>query len=168
MAFIRRYFTRSAAAAANEEVARALEEPPENIAWADTKPFIIPLAIYRVIKCYDGDTITVAFKLPDCPQIYRMSVRLDGIDCPEIKGKTPEEKECAKLAKARVESLILGKIVFLRDVKTEKYGRALATVIIDDINVNELLIAERLAVQYNGGTKVCPSNWMVFHETGAL
>ena len=73
----------------------------ESISWKDTKPFVVPISTGRVIKVYDGDTITVANKLPihNCNDIFRFSVRLNGIDCPEIRGKSDEEKQAAQLSK---------------------------------------------------------------------
>ena len=56
----------------------------------ETKIFIPPVSIAKVIKVYDGDTITVASRLPFTDErkdiIWRFSVRLNGIDCPEIRG----------------------------------------------------------------------------------
>lgn len=122
--------------------------------WRDTTPFVVPVEEGWVIKVYDGDTITIASKLPisDSP-MYRFSVRLNGIDCAEIKGKTPEEKEAAQMAKRALEHHILGKKIKLENVKTEKYGRILAEVIYDGVNYNEWMIDNRYAVKYDGGTK---------------
>lgn len=62
---------------------------PETTTWADTIPFVHPVNSGICIKVYDGDTITIAAKLPyKGSPIYRFSVRLNGIDTPEIKGKT--------------------------------------------------------------------------------
>ena len=60
------------------------------VKWKDTVPFTLPLKNGYVIKVYDGDTITIANRLPliNDDTIYRFSVRLNGIDTPEIKGKT--------------------------------------------------------------------------------
>jgi endonuclease YncB( thermonuclease family) len=67
-----------------------------------------------VIKVYDGDTITIASKLPyRDSKLYRFSVRLNGIDCPEIKGKTAQEKQCAQIAKQEMSDLVLNKMVTL-------------------------------------------------------
>ena len=61
------------------------------IKWEDTIPFTFPISRGQVIKVYDGDTITIASKLPfESYPLYRLSVRLNGIDTPEIKGKTHE------------------------------------------------------------------------------
>ena len=52
--------------------------------------------------------------------IYRFSVRLNGIDTPEIKGKNEDEKTAAKNARDALSSLILHKEVILKNVSTEK------------------------------------------------
>ena len=143
-----------------------LDKPIE---WQDTTPFVPPVDKGIVIKVYDGDTITIASKLPylESP-LYRFSLRLNGIDCPEIKGKNDDEKECAQIAKKELSDLILNKIVSLKNVKTEKYGRILADVYLDDLNLNEYMINKRLAVAYDGGTKICPSNWMDYYTKGQM
>jgi len=134
-------------------------------AWDDTIPFVPPVTEGICIKAYDGDTITIAAKLPypESP-LYRFQVRLNGIDCPEIKGKSKEEKEVAQLAKKEVEELILGKKVQLKNVQTEKYGRILAEVYIDGINLNKHLVEKHLAVEYDGGSKHCPKSWTDYHN----
>lgn len=150
-------------------------QQPTNILWKDTVPFVLPVSEGRVIKCYDGDTITIVFKMPNDNTIYRASVRLNGIDCPELKSNNEYEKECAKIAKQRVEALILNRIIYLENIKTEKYGRALADVYFKynesskvKFHLNDLLIKERLAVAYDGGTKKCPENWMEYYKNGVF
>ena len=63
-------------------------------------PFVIPITEGKVIKVYDGDTITVQFRLPyKKSKLYKISVRLNSIDCPELKTKNEIEKQCSKIAK---------------------------------------------------------------------
>jgi endonuclease YncB( thermonuclease family) len=102
--------------------------------------------------------------------MYRLSVRLNGIDTPEIKGKgvSDEEKEAAKVARDFVSNLVLNKFVRLENVQTEKYGRILADVFLGDLHLNELLINERYAVKYDGGTKKKPDSWLKYRLTGEL
>ncbi len=135
----------------------------------DTMEFTFPIKGGRVIKCYDADTITIASKLPykESP-LYRLSVRLTGIDAPEIKGKSEEEKEIAKQARDFVSNLILNKYVRLENVESEKYGRILADVYIGDVHLNDLLIKERYAVKYGGGTKLKPTSWLKYKNTGEM
>jgi endonuclease YncB( thermonuclease family) len=139
------------------------------INWKDTIQFVPPVEKGVVIKVYDGDTITIASKLPyPTSPLYRFSVRLNGIDCPEIKGKDENEKLCAQIAKQEMTELILNKIVTLKNVQTEKYGRILADVYIGDLHLNKHMIEKRLAVNYDGGTKISPSNWMDYYSKGEL
>jgi len=141
----------------------------EEIKFEDTVEFTFPIKGGRVIKCYDADTITIASKLPyDASPLYRLSVRLNGIDAPEIKGKCAEEKEVAKEARDFVSNLVLNKYVRLENIESEKYGRILADVYIGDVCLNELLIKERYAVKYDGGSKLKPVSWLKYKNTGEM
>lgn len=127
----------------------------------NTQPFVPPVTEGKVIKVYDGDTITIAAKLPySNSPIYKFSVRLLGIDCPEIKGSTEKEKELAKQARDALSERISGKMVCLRNVSTEKYGRLLADVYIDGECLNTWMLVRKYAVKYDGGTKSKPSEWI--------
>jgi len=137
--------------------------------YKDAIPFVPPIHEGYVVKVYDGDTITIASKLPykESP-LYRFQVRLNGIDCPEIRGENEFEKKVAQMAKLEISNLILNKRVTLKNVGTEKYGRILADVYIEDIHLNGLLLERRLAVKYEGGTKVSPKSWTKYNETGCM
>jgi micrococcal nuclease len=136
-----------------------------NIQWKDTIPFVAPVKDAICIKVYDGDTITVASKMPwDESPIYRFSVRLNGIDTPEIKCKSESEKRIAVKARDALQEKILGKVVTLRNVTTEKYGRLLADVHYGGTHFNKWMIDKRFAVAYDGGTKKSPDNWEDFHN----
>lgn len=74
---------------------RIMETPDylENIKLEDTKNFVPPITYGKVVKVYDGDTITIASKLPYIASpIYNFHVRLNGIDAPEIRSKNEIEK----------------------------------------------------------------------------
>ena len=133
--------------------------------WMKTKPFVPPVSGGRVIKVYDGDTITIASTIPikNSP-LYRFSVRLNGIDTPEIKGSDEIEKRVALMARDALSEKILYKDVELINVKTEKYGRLLAEVVFNGENMNEWMISKRFAVEYDGGTKKSPDNWETYHK----
>tara|TARA_X000000368_G_scaffold388569_1_gene350155 strand:- start:1302 stop:1850 length:549 start_codon:yes stop_codon:yes gene_type:complete len=149
---------------------RGIENRDINIEWKDTKPFTVPLNGGQVIKVYDGDTITIANKLPiyHCDELFRFSIRLNGIDTPEIKGKNEDEKEAAKVAKNALSEKILNKYVTLKNVANEKYGRVLADVYLGDLNLNNWMLENRFAVSYDGGTKIAPKSWKKYRETGEL
>lgn len=135
-------------------------EDLSNATWANTVAFVPPVTSGKVIKVYDGDTITIATKLPiNGSPIYKFQVRLTGIDSPEIKGKSPEEIALAKISRDALHNLIFDKIVQLKDVGTEKYGRLLANVYINNINVNQWMLDNKYAIEYDGGTKSRPDEW---------
>lgn len=137
-----------------------MDENLDNVQYDDTIPFVPPITSGKVVKVYDGDTITIASKLPiSYSPLYRFHVRLNGIDSPEIKGKTEKEKELAKAARDALNHLLYGKIVTLQNISTEKYGRILADVYLDKINVSYWMLENKYAVKYNGGTKQEPDNW---------
>jgi len=59
---------------------------------------------------------------------------------------------------------ILGKMVYLENLSTEKYGRVLADVIFEGSSCSQMLLEHRLAVPYDGKTKNCPKNWATYHH----
>lgn len=151
------------------EKQKNFNEDGDDITWQDTVEFTFPINGGRVIKVYDGDTITIAAKLPfDNSPLYRLSVRLNGIDTPEIKGKTEDEKIAAKQVKDALSVLILNKRVNLKNIQTEKYGRILADVYIGELHINQWLITEKYAVKYDGGTKKSPESWLKYRISDSL
>jgi len=144
-------------------------EDGNDITWKDTVEFTFPIKGGRVIKVYDGDTITIASKLPfDSSPLYRLSVRLNGIDTPEIQGKSEDEKRIAKDTRDALANLILHKFVTLKNIQSEKYGRILADVYLGDLYINEWLIKNRYAVKYDGGTKKSPTSWLKYYVSGEI
>jgi endonuclease YncB( thermonuclease family) len=131
-----------------------------NVEWDNTTPFVPPIKSGYVIKVYDGDTITIAAKMPymNSP-IYRFSVRLKGIDCPEIKSKSFIEKELALNARDALANKIMRKNVTLHNVSLEKYGRLLADVYCEGIHMNQWMLDNKFALPYDGGKKTRPSEW---------
>jgi len=129
--------------------------PLDSIEWKDTIKYVPPVTVGKVIKVYDGDTITIASTLPypNSP-IYRFSVRFAGIDTAEIKGKTTEERDLAIKSRDILHLKIYGKMVQLKNVSLEKYGRILADVYLDDLHINTWMLEHGFAVKYAGGTKV--------------
>ena len=123
----------------------------KSINYSDTVKFVPPITCGTVIKVYDGDTIKIANKLPyEASPLYRFSVRINGIDCPEMRTSNETEKQCAQLAKEFLIKLIMNKYIYLENIDIDKYGRILADVIIEGRNLSELLLKERLAVHYDG------------------
>jgi micrococcal nuclease len=110
----------------------------------------------KIVKVYDGDTITAVFPLPmyENSKDYKWSCRINGIDTPEMRSKNTELKKLAVQARDLVKSLILNKTVNLELDNFDKYGRVLCNAF--DINgksVAKTLIEEGLAKEYDGGKK---------------
>ena len=121
-----------------------------SIDYNDTVPFVPNVQTAQVIKVYDGDTFTIGFFQPYSEKPFRMSVRLSGIDTPEMKGRL---KIKAKAAQEFLSSQIMGKVVELSNISMEKYGRLLADVHCGGIHINKLMMDDGFAVSYNGGAK---------------
>jgi len=106
----------------------------------------------RIVKVYDGDTVTASIALGFHHTMERQKLRLKGIDTPELRG---EERPKGLIARDRLAELILDKDVIIESYrdKSGKYGRWIATIHLDVdgewVNVNELLVAEGLAELYD-------------------
>lgn len=136
---------------------------PENLTFKDVPKYIPVIKEGRVIKVYDADTITIAAFVEK--KLYRFSVRLLGIDAPEIRTSNETEKEISILARENIKDMIYNKIVKLSEIDLDKYGRILAKVYYNDICVNDWLIEKRFAVKYDGGKKNTPECWKTYYET---
>lgn len=111
-------------------------------------------AVIEVTSIYDGDTFRGTIK--GYPSIIgeRISVRIYGIDCPEMRDKDAKNKAKAQKAKQfTVEKLREAKVIELREMKRDKYFRILARVFVDGKELGLMLIEKGLAKPYFGGTK---------------
>ena len=114
----------------------------------------------KVVDVYDGDTVTIAFKLGKIP--YLMRCRLFGIDAPELKppkDRINREKEIADAitAKNRLSELCLNKVCYVVCNGWDKYGgRILGTIYTEKggVNLNEKMVKEGMAQLYDGKKKV--------------
>lgn len=103
----------------------------------------------KVVRVVDGDSIKVS--IPVDGHIWTFPVRVSDIDCPETRTRNDKEKALGFKAKARVEELVLGKIVSLRLGEFDKFGRLLGSIVTSDgIDVGEDLISNGLAVKFEG------------------
>jgi endonuclease YncB( thermonuclease family) len=132
---------------------RNMDKSIEEISYEDTIPFLPEITSCKVVKVYDGDTITIATQLQGLEPFYRFSVRLRGIDSPEIKGHSEKEKAAAIVSRDALSNLVFNKRVMLQNIGTEKYGRLLADVHYGEIHINQWMLDNKLAVPYDGGTK---------------
>lgn len=114
-------------------------------------PFVPKLNKGKIVKCYDGDTVTIA-TIMDGVRV-RFNVRMLGYDCAEIRSHNEQEKQVAKWAKEYITEMIFGKIVEVsKNEGYDKYGRLLLELKIGDIDVNKVML-EKWGVVYYGGHK---------------
>jgi endonuclease YncB( thermonuclease family) len=120
----------------------------------------------KVVKVYDGDTITVVLSIDRGASFFEHSVRMYGYDSPEIKplksknyegsrfANREAEISAAKLAKEYLSEKILNKIVKLEILPTDdKYGRLLGKVYVGGDSANDDMIKNNHGYAYYGGTK---------------
>ena len=113
-------------------------------------------AVY--VRNYDGDTIT--FNLPSLHPIIgdKISIRVNGIDTPEIRGKCQQEKYSAEQARELVTDILKdAESIELKNIERGKYFRIVADVFVDGESLADELIEAGMAVPYDGGTKT--QNW---------
>ena len=121
-------------------------------------------SFYKVslASVYDGDTFKVYLACRSPLFCKKMGVRVKGIDAPEIRTKDPCEKEIAKKAKAFTKEFLKSGPIILRNCEKDKYFRLLCDVSVRNPNnpakkaeksLTEALLAQKLAVSYDGGTK---------------
>lgn len=111
----------------------------------------------RYLNNYDGDTCVLAIDL-GFGIALEQTVRLNGIDCAELK--TGDRKAAGKAAKVWLESKLSGARLTVTTYKpgrgsNDKYGRILAdlTVLGEEMTVNQQMIEAGLAVAYDGGKR---------------
>lgn len=115
--------------------------------------------VKKLIAVIDGDTIDVEIDLGFDISINKR-VRLAGIDTPESRTTDKMEKSLGLESKAKLKQILSSATtVIIKTEKpdsSEKYGRVLGWLYIDDTNisVNDTLIASGYAWSYLGDTKV--------------
>tara|TARA_A100000164_G_scaffold346504_1_gene347198 strand:- start:4 stop:453 length:450 start_codon:yes stop_codon:yes gene_type:complete len=90
----------------------------------------------KVISVIDGDTIHVI------NQSLKITVRLSGIDTPELKQMYGNE------AKDILSEKILNKIVTIKGISKDRYGRLIGDIFLNDRWINYELINEGIAWHY--------------------
>lgn len=108
----------------------------------------------KFLKNYDADTIT--FDIPGVHPLIgeKISVRVNGIDAPELKTKDDCEKRSARIARNLIENVLKrAKRIDLVNVDRDKYFRILADVTVDGRDLKQVLLKNGLAYEYHGETK---------------
>ncbi|NIA72363.1 thermonuclease family protein [Pelagibius litoralis] len=98
---------------------------------------------------YDGDSVRATVNGEST------RIRVMGLDTPEMppRAKCEAEKAGAYAARDRLRALSEGAAVTFCPDGKDRYGRTLAVMLIDGVDVAEILIAEGLAREYHGGRR---------------
>ncbi len=117
----------------------------------ESLPGPVPAQLIRVI---DGDSIVVDAQIWPRQRI-RTTVRLAGIDAPELNSRCAAERERARQAATRLAAFFGESRLYLHDIRLGKYaGRVVAHVLREDqANPAADLLAAGYAVQYDGRGK---------------
>ena len=109
-----------------------------NFLYAKTEKIIIE-------NCYDGDT---------CTTTNKEKIRLACIDTPEIRGKKADPEK-AKYVRDYLNSLIKGKEITIRRITYDRYGRTVAELYKNKINLQKHLVEIGLAKIYKKYAHQC-------------
>lgn len=124
-------------------------------ALADTFAGRVEARYDRANEAYDADSFDlIALPWPGITIAVKVRARL--VDAPEIKGKCQAEKDLARKARDAVRELLgHAHTIVLSDidVKSDPYGRVLATIEADGIKLHEWLMIQGLARPYGDGRK---------------
>jgi len=115
--------------------------------------FISPVVLWacrmrHVVRIIDGDTIEIRGSF-FAREAKRVTLRLNRIDASD---KEPTKTEATKFLRSKV-----GKIVKVKLIGRDKYGRTLAEIFYPipwiDININDLMVKAGHARYYDGGKR---------------
>ena len=109
----------------------------------------------NITRIVDGDTVDAEIDL-GFDIVYKSRVRLYGIDTPESRTRDLDEKARGKLASKFLSDNILhadNLVIQTKLDKKGKFGRVLGVIVADDVDLNQALIDNYLAVAYTGQSK---------------
>ena len=98
----------------------------------------------KITGVYDGDTVTADIDMGLKVWAHGEKLRLSRINCPELRG---DEREQGLLSRDWLREQLLNKEVLIQTAKDKKgkYGRYLAEIYLNGVNINDLLVTEGLA-----------------------
>ena len=107
----------------------------------------------RLGKVIDGDTFKVYLACSYKLFCKSVSVRVRGIDTPELKSKDETKRAKAQEAKRFTQEFLTGHKIVLKRCTRGKYFRLLCEVYADNKSLADALLAANLAISYNGGSR---------------
>ena len=116
-----------------------------------------------ITRCYDGDTCTADILGVHSVFGKDISIRIAGIDTPELRARCDWERGLAEEARDVVVSKLVGRSVTLGDPRRDKYFRILADIeMTDGGDMATHLLDLGLAIPYDGGKK---TDWCAHAES---
>ena len=91
----------------------------------------------KVVSVTDGDSFTLLTS-----ENKQIKISLHGIDCPE------KNQDFGEVAKKLLSYLIFDKTVSCEQTNVDEFGKAVAIVMVDSVNINERLLQGGLAWHY--------------------
>ena len=102
----------------------------------------------KLHSVYDGDTIRLDIDLGFGVWLNKQTIRLAGIDAPEIRGA--EREDGLKAKEALSEMLQKAESISLRTFRDKKgkYGRWVGVIYANYLNINEWMVENKYAKTY--------------------
>lgn len=110
------------------------------------EPYIYKAKVEKVV---DGDTIEVTIDV-GFHLFTKRRLRLLRVNTAELHAAEAEVRAKANTAKERMAELLTGRDVLIRTEKSDSFGRFLAEVWLNQLNVNDWLLTQGLAVPFKG------------------
>ena len=110
-------------------------------------------SIVKIIDVYNGDCLTGLCIIDGNMRKY--SLKLSGIECPDLRGRDAHERMCASFVKELVLQLSMNKICTITQHGTDKYRRILCDILLPSgHDLATILLDHKLARPYSGGARV--------------
>lgn len=102
-------------------------------------------------RVIDGDSVVFSeLDLGFSIALKKRHGRLLGIDAPELRTKDVEVKFQANLSKEYLAQRLTGQEVVIKSQKVDSFGRILCDIYLQDEFINNTLLAEKFAVEFQG------------------
>ncbi|MCM2283669.1 MAG: thermonuclease family protein [Desulfobacula sp.] len=99
---------------------------------------------FKVMKIFDGDSLQVS------AMDLVFSIRLVGIDSPEMGANGLNGQPFSREARSYLETLLIDREITLKSYGADNYHRQLAEIFLDGKNINLEIIKQGLAEVYRG------------------
>ena len=109
------------------------------------KSIFASLPTVFIKECYDGDTCTTS---------TGEKIRLACIDTPELKGWNAAPIP-ANSASEFLNNLLANEEVYIKRIKNDKYGRTVAELFKDEVNIQELIVKKGYGKIYKRYAYLC-------------